>query len=72
MYVAATYRRNEDESEEDLKRRHGEYYWLGRYLREAVECFGDKIWGSKIKSFWHGINQQMLLSDASKNIFLKK
>eukprot|EP01084_Bolivina_argentea_P220597 373832_1 len=33
---------------------------MGKLIREAVECFGDKIFGGPIKAFWHGINQEML------------
>ena len=54
-----------EKTDEELKRRHGNYYWLGRYLKECVECFGmekpqktltlteDRYW-----KVYHGINVQ--------------
>eukprot|EP01083_Nonionella_stella_P150592 479963_1 len=66
---SATYRRaTPDESDESLKNRHSHYHWLGRFIRETVECFGDKIFGSAIKSFWHGIREEMLFHGTVSNI----
>eukprot|EP01084_Bolivina_argentea_P039134 72345_1 len=31
---------NKNETDDDLKKRHGHYYFLARLLRECVECFG--------------------------------
>eukprot|EP01084_Bolivina_argentea_P118373 210047_1 len=32
--------KSDDETYEELKKRHSNYYWLARLLRECVECFG--------------------------------
>eukprot|EP01083_Nonionella_stella_P074419 201878_1 len=57
-----TYRKlNDAESDDDLIQRHRNYYWMGRYLRECVECFGmrhDFAWKS-IKVY-HGVNVQYM------------
>eukprot|EP01083_Nonionella_stella_P084639 234353_1 len=36
-----TYRKNDDETDKKLIQRHREYWWLGKLLRECIECFGD-------------------------------
>eukprot|EP01084_Bolivina_argentea_P039135 72347_1 len=33
---------NKNETDDDLKKRHGHYYFLARLLRECVECFGTR------------------------------
>eukprot|EP01084_Bolivina_argentea_P021955 40791_1 len=35
-----TFRKNKSETDEELKQRHRNYYFLGKLLRECVECFG--------------------------------
>eukprot|EP01084_Bolivina_argentea_P165708 287838_1 len=58
---SATYRRTTDEeSVEQIKERHRNYYWLGRRLRECVECYGMKHNLQSINvRIWHGINQML-------------
>eukprot|EP01084_Bolivina_argentea_P170993 296261_1 len=70
-----TYRKlSEIESDQKLKTRHSNYYWLGRLLRECVECFTPI---SCIFSFlpfqsgailYHGINQQFLFKSLNIQI----
>eukprot|EP01083_Nonionella_stella_P098174 276002_1 len=54
-----------DESDEELKKRHSNFYWWARYLRESVECFGMK-WhpSSDFKgslTVYHGVVGQLVL-----------
>eukprot|EP01084_Bolivina_argentea_P213257 362243_1 len=55
-----TYRHKDKyESDSDMKDRHRNYYYLGRYLRECVECFGMK-WknlSDKNITVYHGVNK---------------
>eukprot|EP01084_Bolivina_argentea_P310282 536882_1 len=48
------------ETDVQLKKRHGNYYFLGRYLREMAECFGMKYGDVKSKelSLYHGVNKR--------------
>eukprot|EP01084_Bolivina_argentea_P123752 219292_1 len=61
-----TYRKiNINETDIELRERHRNYYWLGRYLRECVECFGmdRKALGLKHSdsmTVYHGANKQFL------------
>eukprot|EP01083_Nonionella_stella_P019283 53597_1 len=57
------------ESCEHLKKRHSNYCWMGRYLRECVECFGWKRQGSEDLSLYHGIST--CLTFDSLNAFMK-
>eukprot|EP01084_Bolivina_argentea_P020515 38150_1 len=40
---------------------HGEYYWLGRYLKRAVLIYGQK--SEKYQKFYHGISQKLLFPE---------
>eukprot|EP01084_Bolivina_argentea_P148613 259784_1 len=67
-----TYRKiNEKDSGYDIKQRHRNYYWLGRYLRECAECFGMEvnydIWNLKL---YHGVNQRFTFESMIANIKL--
>eukprot|EP01083_Nonionella_stella_P295911 1005486_1 len=59
-----TYRRNRDETDVELKRRHSNFYWLGRRLRECVECFGMEqqylTRENKTIDVWHGLKKPFL------------
>ena len=50
---------------ESIKNRHRNYYWMARYLRESIECFGLKIPANN-KSFqvYHGVNRFVTFSSA--------
>eukprot|EP01084_Bolivina_argentea_P009993 18647_1 len=68
---SATYRhKNAKENLQQLIIRHANYYWMARYLRETIEGYGSlfkhtvKGYGkldyeSQIKTFYHGISQNM-------------
>ena len=59
--LTATYRRIYwNETDKSLKRRHAEFYWWGRYLRELVECFGTCMQFAPESKFYHGINTELL------------
>eukprot|EP01084_Bolivina_argentea_P248308 415321_1 len=66
-----TFRRNnENEKNEQLKERHRNFYFLGRYLRECVECFGMKWTTNPVhQKLFHGVNKQFSFS--SLNAFIK-
>eukprot|EP01083_Nonionella_stella_P295912 1005487_1 len=59
-----TYRRNHGEEDVDLKRRHSNFYWLARRLRECVECFGmERQYLTREKKtidVWHGLNKAFI------------
>eukprot|EP01084_Bolivina_argentea_P168432 292088_1 len=44
-----------NETDEELKNRHRNYYFWGKYLRECVECFGMKCCDMKL---YHGIQEE--------------
>merc|ERR1719445_1559683 len=61
--LTATYRRIYwNETDESLKNRHSYFYWWGRLLREAVECFGTMMAAVPDKIFYHGIKGEMLFN----------
>eukprot|EP01084_Bolivina_argentea_P091730 165100_1 len=51
-------KQDKTESIKDLQKRHRHYYFLGRYLRECVECFGTKSSTLQTLTVYHGINKQ--------------
>ena len=64
--LTETYRKLADnETSQQLIRRHRNYYWIGRYLRECVDCFKDRQYICKTAHHilyrfivYHGINKQ--------------
>ena len=59
--LTATYRRIYwNETDASLKRRHAEFFWWGRLLRELVECFGISMSTVSESKFYHGINVELL------------
>ena len=64
--LTATYRRIYwNETDKSLKRRHAEFYWWGRLLRELVECFGTSMQFAPQSKFYHGISSEMLFESTS-------
>eukprot|EP01083_Nonionella_stella_P278004 945277_1 len=59
---SCTFRKSSrDETDEQLKRRHSNFYWLGRRLRECVECIGMKLNTNNLglqsnMKLYHGVN----------------
>lgn len=52
----------EKETDEQLMNRQANYYWLGRYLRECVECCSiknNRIYGAHSFKVYHGINKNV-------------
>jgi len=68
MLYVETFRRIPDEEDKHLKKRHSNYHFLGKLLRECVELFGDSIFGSKIQSFYHAINEKIYVRGAVSRI----
>eukprot|EP01084_Bolivina_argentea_P091731 165102_1 len=63
-----TYREiNETETPQDIMDRHSNYYWLGRYLRECVECFGMKQ-EAGFTRLYHGVNDTFTFESTMANI----
>ena len=59
----ATYQKVSDkETNQEFVKRHSNYYWLGRYLRECVEIFGKTLKKAKEENdgedpiFYHGVS----------------
>eukprot|EP01084_Bolivina_argentea_P118371 210042_1 len=61
-----TYRRSQpNETDKKLKERHQMFYWLGRRLRECVECFGMNRYAygkENMCKLWHGIDKTLVFS----------
>ena len=55
---------NENETNEELKLRHSNFYHFGRLLRELIECFGKKIYNKNIV-FYHGITDDMMFIETT-------
>ena len=62
----ATFRRIYwNETDESLKKRHAEFHFWGKLLRETVECFGRYMQEVPGKVFHHGISSAMLFESTS-------
>eukprot|EP01084_Bolivina_argentea_P280024 478804_1 len=48
--------KDKNEKYDELKKRHSSCYWMARYLRECVECFGTYTECENIV-LYHGVNQ---------------
>eukprot|EP01083_Nonionella_stella_P171848 587962_1 len=61
----ATYvRKDGDETDAQLMRRHAHLYHLGKLLRESVECYGVEAHQSESKAFYHGMKMNdAMMSD---------
>eukprot|EP01083_Nonionella_stella_P256688 879464_1 len=59
--LSNTYREiKANETKEDVSKRHSNFYWLGRYLSQAVCKFGTIGQESGVSSFYHGVREQMM------------
>eukprot|EP01083_Nonionella_stella_P042130 113987_1 len=53
-----TFRKLKSESDDQLKKRHSNFHFLGRFLREIVECFGmDAPSNVGCIQLYHGVNK---------------
>jgi len=71
--LCATYMRlSEQETDDAMIERHSHFYWLGKYLREAVECYGTEAHKSETKRFYHGMahNTRIMQDDEIKALFV--
>eukprot|EP01083_Nonionella_stella_P132169 401727_1 len=58
---SATYRAmHKYESKQSIVRRHLEFYFLGKYLKETVHRLGTNVDEGNIKRFYHGISERLL------------
>eukprot|EP01084_Bolivina_argentea_P212650 361422_1 len=68
--LSETYRKTKhDETDDELKERHRNYYHMGKYLRECVECFGMKSEAANNMKLFNGINKYVTFS--SLNAYVK-
>eukprot|EP01084_Bolivina_argentea_P114578 203947_1 len=51
---------NGSESDESLRRRHSNFYWLSRNIHEAVNVFSTSAWRGNIRTLYHGIQRNMI------------
>merc|ERR1712228_473401 len=66
----ATFRRIYwNETDESLKRRHSQFHFWGKLLRETVECFGTAMEHCPERIFYHGINQSMLFESTLFHVY---
>eukprot|EP01083_Nonionella_stella_P263295 894547_1 len=64
-----TFRKEDpNETNESLKQRHSNYYFLARSLRECVECFGMDHRGNKNITIFHGVNRHFYFSSVDAYI----
>jgi len=59
-----TFYKRENESDDELKQRHANFYHFGRLLRELIECFGLKIYNKNVQ-FYHGITAETMFLETS-------
>eukprot|EP01084_Bolivina_argentea_P104904 187814_1 len=53
-----------------ILKKHSNFYFIGKYLKEAVNLFGVDSQQSQIESFYHGVNTELLFSKGTRiNIF---
>eukprot|EP01083_Nonionella_stella_P067565 178777_1 len=45
--------------EESAMQSHSEFYFLGKYLKEAVHGLGEEISSGKVRRFYHGIHETL-------------
>eukprot|EP01083_Nonionella_stella_P122435 368359_1 len=55
-------RKHEKESDEEVKERHRNYYWMGRLLRECIECFGMREPTTSMLRVYHGTKKHFTFS----------
>eukprot|EP01083_Nonionella_stella_P064811 169266_1 len=48
------------ETYQSLKQRNSEFANYSKLLREAIECFGQKMKNTQIKVFYHGVSRHLL------------
>eukprot|EP01083_Nonionella_stella_P114688 339360_1 len=65
---SATFRREENESDEDLKERHSLFYHLGKMLTETVECVGMKKPVTDTMKVYHATNKNFTFSSMNAHI----
>eukprot|EP01084_Bolivina_argentea_P038903 71915_1 len=59
-----------NESDNELKKRHSVFANWAKYLREAVEVYGDTLEERKIDVLYHGIASEMVFSGLKQNFCL--
>eukprot|EP01084_Bolivina_argentea_P184442 318097_1 len=56
-----------NESKQSIIKRHSEFYFLGKYLKEAVHRLGLSITQGNVISFYHGISEYLLFPLGERN-----
>eukprot|EP01084_Bolivina_argentea_P010505 19565_1 len=63
---SATFRKqNTNESIHHLIQRNSKFHFFAKYLHEIINGFGEQMIDGKIKSFYHGVNQNMLFQNTN-------
>ena len=66
---SATFRRTvSSESDGEMKARHSNYHFFGKYLREFVEVFGEEYCDLNHATLYHGISIEMFFQDCNPKI----
>eukprot|EP01084_Bolivina_argentea_P092673 166708_1 len=48
-----------DETKQEIKERHSNFYWLAKYTKECVNWFGKRPLHQNIKQLYHGIGEEV-------------
>eukprot|EP01084_Bolivina_argentea_P033615 62160_1 len=60
-HFSKTYRRlHINERKNEIKKRHSEFFHLGKYLQQTVHWFGTRIKEGIYQSFYHGIDRLLI------------
>eukprot|EP01084_Bolivina_argentea_P040060 74028_1 len=55
-----TYRAlNAGETIQQIKERHGHFYWLGKFMKECVNWFGKRLLHEDVTTLYHGIGKEL-------------
>eukprot|EP01083_Nonionella_stella_P185551 676881_1 len=52
----------QNESKQSILKRHSAFYFLGKFLKEVVNDYGEDSKLSNVNTFYHGINTELLFS----------
>eukprot|EP01084_Bolivina_argentea_P266197 451425_1 len=67
--LSETYRALKNEVLDETKRRHSNFHYFGKNLKEAVEVFGVEYAKGNMKRVYHGINREMTFNGVQDFIY---
>eukprot|EP01084_Bolivina_argentea_P081117 146903_1 len=59
----------EDDDFISIKKRHSNFHYFAKNLREAVEVFGNMYMIGNVKRMYHGVNSEMIFAKMEANIY---